>query len=124
MPRYFTVQEANDALRVIRPLVKALMELRQTVLGRQPEIWPVLQKALGNGGSKAASQAAGEFARMEKLVNEIKANGAELKDINTGLLDFLALRDGREVYLCWKYGEEDIQYWHELDTGYSGRLPL
>jgi hypothetical protein len=47
-----------------------------------------------------------------------------IKDINTGLLDFLALKDGREVYLCWQYGEGDIAFWHEVDAGYAGRQPI
>jgi hypothetical protein len=47
-----------------------------------------------------------------------------LKDLNIGLLDFLSLRGGREIYLCWRYGEAEICYWHDLDAGYGGRQPL
>ena len=48
----------------------------------------------------------------------------ELKDLQTGLVDFPALREGREVYLCWQLGEPDVGYWHEIDTGFSGRMPV
>jgi hypothetical protein len=54
----------------------------------------------------------------------IAASGAELKDINSGLLDFRSQREGREVYLCWRYGEGEIRFWHDLDAGFAGRQPL
>jgi hypothetical protein len=59
-----------------------------------------------------------------ELIQKILSTGVEVKDINLGLVDFLSLRDGREVYLCWQFGEEDIRFWHDLDTGYTGRQPL
>jgi len=58
------------------------------------------------------------------LIHQIQSAGAQIKDINIGLLDFSALKDGREVYLCWKFGEQDIAYWHEVDAGYAGRQPI
>ena len=47
-----------------------------------------------------------------------------LRDIDRGLVDFPALRDGREVYLCWELGENEVAYWHDLEGGYGGREPL
>jgi hypothetical protein len=111
-------------LVVIRPLIAEMLDLRQSLLVRQPEFWPVVQKAAGNGGSQAASEAVVEFNRFDALVRQVQALGAELKDLNTGLLDFPSLRDGREVYLCWRHGEDDIHFWHELDAGFAGRQPL
>jgi hypothetical protein len=61
---------------------------------------------------------------IEGLIDEIKAYGCVLKDLNAGLLDFLAERDGREVYLCWRYGEDKIEFYHELHTGFQGRRPF
>ena len=124
MPRYFTVEQANEALKILKPLVQEMMEIRQSILERQPETWPALQKAVGNGGSKAASLMAQEFARLNDLARQIQSTGILLKDINLGLLDFPSLRDGREVYLCWRYGEELIEYWHDVDAGYAGRQKL
>ena len=63
------------------------------------ELEPLLQKVLGNGGGKVASQAVTYFERLEELLARIQESGVELKDINSGLLDFPCLRDGREVYL-------------------------
>lgn len=121
MPRYFTREEAEIALEMIRPLVAQILEIRQDIIRRQPEVWPVIERAAGNGGSRTASQLEREFERLDALVHAIQATGAVLKDIDVGLVDFLALRDGREVYLCWKYGEERLAYWHDINTGFSGR---
>jgi len=94
------------------------------LLEKRPELVPVLMQIGSNGGSKVASQLVEEFRRMETLAAQIQATGAQLKDINNGLVDFLTLREDREVFLCWRYDEEQIQYWHEIDAGYSGRQPL
>lgn len=122
--RYFTLEQARAALDVIRPLLSEIMEIRQSILSREPEVWPVVAKAAGNGGSKVASQVAQEFGRLDQAVRAILATGAMLKDVNTGLVDFPALHEDREIYLCWKYGEETIRFWHEMDAGFSGRQPL
>lgn len=122
--RYFTLEQARAALEVIRPLVAEILEIRQSILDREPQVWPVVAKAAGNGGNKVASQVVQEFDRLDQAVRAILATGALLKDINIGLVDFLSLREDREIYLCWKYGEEDIRFWHEIDAGYAGRRPL
>jgi hypothetical protein len=123
-PRYFTLEQANAVVQAIRPLLAEILEIRQTILAQQPQIWPVVAKAAGNGGNKDASLMVVEFQRLDALVREIYGTEAIIKDINTGLIDFLALRQGHEVYLCWKYGEGEIGFWHEIDGGFSGRQPL
>jgi hypothetical protein len=124
MPRYFTLQEANEALNAIRPLMDELQAIRREILARQPDVWPVVERSAGNGGSLAASKLVKEFERLDSLIQRIQATGAIFKDINLGLLDFSALKNGREVYLCWKYGEEDIVFWHEVEAGYAGRQSI
>ena len=123
-PSYFTLEQAQAALAIIRPLLAEIMEIRQSILDREPEVWPVVEKAAGNGGNRVASQLAQEFERLDQAIRAILATGALLKDVNLGLVDFPALQDGREIYLCWKYGEETISFWHEINTGFSGRQPL
>jgi len=120
-PRYFTIEQANLAIVVIRPLMREALEIRSRILSMQEEVWPVIEKALGNGGNRAASVAAYEFEHLDDLVHQIQAAGAMIKDINTGLVDFLGQRDGRDVYLCWKYGEDRVEYWHEIEAGFAGR---
>jgi hypothetical protein len=61
------------------------------------------------------------FAAIQRLINEVQGHGCVIKDLNVGLLDFLAERNGREVYLCWRFGEDKIEYFHELHTGFQGR---
>lgn len=124
MPRYFTLDEASAMLDVIRPMLAEILEIRQSILEKQPEVWPVLAKAAGNGGNRAANQVEREFTTLNQLVHRIQATGAVLKDLDLGLIDFPALRAGREVYLCWKYGEDQIRYWHDIDSGFVGRQPL
>jgi len=124
MPQYFTLQEANKALEVIRPLMDEVQMIRKKILENQPEAWPAIEKSAGNGGNRALSNMVQDFEKLDALIHQIQDTGAQIKDINTGLLDFSALKDGREVYLCWQYGEEDIAFWHEIEAGFAGRQPI
>ena len=124
MPQYFTLQEANEALKIIRPLMDEVQVIRQKILENQPEAWPAIEKSAGNGGNRALSDLVQDFEKLDALVHQIQDMGAQIKDINTGLLDFSALKNGREVYLCWQHGEDDIQYWHEIEAGFAGRQPI
>ncbi len=122
--RYFTLQQANAIVVAIRPLVAEILSIRKGILERQPELWPVLSQAAGNGGSKAASQIASEFARLEEFIHAVQESGALLRDLNTGLVDFLARRQGEDIYLCWQYDEASILFWHSLEAGFAGRQPV
>jgi len=124
MPQYFTLQEANEALNIIRPLMIDVQAIREKIIANQPEAWPAIEKSAGNGGNKVLSAMVQDFERLDKLVHQILDRGVQIKDINIGFLDFSAMRDGQEVYLCWQYGEDDIAFWHELETGYAGRKPI
>ena len=124
MPQYFTLQEANEALKIIRPLMDEVQVIRQKILENQPEAWPAIEKSAGNGGNRALSDLVDDFEKLDALVHQIQDTGAQIKDINTGLLDFSALKNGREVYLCWQHGEDDIQYWHEIEAGFAGRQSI
>ena len=119
--RYFTMEQANTAVALIRPILREMLEIRQRIIDLQPEVWPVIEKVIGNGGNQAASQATREFERINDLAHEIQALGGIIKDLNNGLVDFLALREGREVYLCWKYDEHHVAFWHEIEAGFDGR---
>lgn len=124
MPRYFTLQEANETLSIIRPLLDEVQQIRQEILKKQPEAWPAIAKSAGNGGNRALSNMVQDFERFDALVHRIQETDVLIKDINLGLLDFPALRDGHEVYLCWQYGEGDIAFWHEVEAGFTGRQPI
>jgi hypothetical protein len=124
MPQFFTLDEANNALETIRPLMDEVQAIRRKILANQPEAWPAIEKSAGNGGNRALSDMVEDFEKLDALIHQIQDLGAQIKDINTGLLDFSALKDGREVYLCWQYGEDDIQFWHEIEAGFAGRQPI
>jgi hypothetical protein len=124
MPRYFTLEQANKTLEEIRPMMEEIQSIRQAILENQPEAWPAVEQAAGNGGSHAASLLALDFGRLDDLVHEIMDTGALIKDLDTGLVDFPALRKGQEVYLCWQFGEARIDYWHEIEAGFAGRQPI
>src|SRR4030095_8771565 len=106
------------------PWMEEVQAIRQQILAHQPEIWNVMEKAAGNGGNLTLSRMVKTFDRLDELIHNIQDAGAIIKDINTGLLDFLALKDGREVYLCWKYGEVDVKFWHDIDDGFAGRQSI
>ncbi len=124
MEKYFTLQEANNVLKIIRPLMDDVQAIREKILANQPEAWPAIEKSAGNGGNKALSRMVNDFEKLDALIHQILDTGVQIKDVNMGLLDFSAMRDGREVYLCWQYGEEDIAFWHEIDAGFAGRQPI
>jgi hypothetical protein len=64
------------------------------------------------------------MAKLEDFVDELSEIGCELKDYQMGLIDFVGRHEGRDIYLCWKLGEESITHWHELDSGFAGRQPV
>jgi hypothetical protein len=130
--RYFTPDEANAALEQVRPLAEEMVDHRRelaVLLSRRAELSTTIA---GNGGDMDP----GELARVEaeigeqakgvaRCVNEIHGLGAEVKDADEGLIDFPALHgEDEEVLLCWKLGEEEIEYWHSVEGGFAARRPL
>jgi hypothetical protein len=131
--RHFTPDEANAELVAVRPLVERMVEQRQAhvdALARQEELEGHIR---GNGGGIPPAELAEAAAEVErvarelaKTIDDIVAHGAEIKDLDEGLIDFPALRHGETVLLCWKLGEDEIRYWHTVEGGFAGRqeLPL
>lgn len=122
--RYFTLDEARAALPQVARLVGQVLAARRDLIALQPEIWPVLERAVQNGGAPAALRMLRQVQALEAAVRELRAMGVLLKDLDQGLVDFPSLRDGREVFLCWKHEEDDILWWHEVDAGFAGRQPV
>lgn len=122
--RYFSLDEARATLPRVKALMEQVQTARREILRVRPDALPAIEKAATNGGNKAAGELSAHAMRLEQGVKGIIALGVTIKDIDAGLVDFLGLRNGREVYLCWRYGEEELGFWHELNTGFSGRRPL
>jgi hypothetical protein len=122
--KYFTVAEANQLLPRLRVLIEKMFAFREEALALNPEVLPILEKAVGNGGSRKAGELVETFRKFESVVLELQQLGCELKGIEQGLIDFPALRDGRTIYLCWQYNEPEVTFWHEVDAGFAGRQRL
>ena len=130
-PKIFTVEEANRFLPKIREILKKLRRLREIIESKKVEM--DLFEIVGVP-KPTVSVDAGMTKEMEHLNNlAVEFNGqlelledmgCQVKDLEQGLVDFFAVREGRLVYLCWKEGEGLIQYWHTLDGGFAGRQPL
>lgn len=122
--RYFTIEEANALLPTIKPLMADLMERRAKCARLGRSVAELLRQLHVDIGGPVLSELAVEFMVIESLVSRIKETGCVVKSLEGGLVDFLAKIDGRDVYLCWRYGEESVAYYHELHTGFRGRQPL
>ena len=123
--KYFTVAEANQLIPHIKALVEGLQNNRRRLQNQRPAAEALAQKAEGNGGGGEASTYLIDYlARFQRGMADLEGLGVILKDVERGLIDFPHWRQGREVYLCWKLGEERIDSWHDIDSGYAGRQPL
>lgn len=122
--KYFTVEEANELLPTLEPLLKEVLDRRARVsLAVQGER-TLLSDFQSNIGNETTSDMVQDFIAIETLLAEIRSYGCTVKNIHAGLLDFLCDRNGRDVYLCWKYGEPEVGYYHELHTGFQGRQQI
>lgn len=129
--RRFTIEEAQAALREVRPLAEELVERHralQEAMRRQAEI---TLRIAGNGGGlqpqslvEVQQAAAREAAALSRCLERIQELGAQVKDLERGLLDWPALREGEEVLFCWHVGEDEIRFWHGAEDGFAGRRPL
>ena len=118
---YFTVQEANSLLPEIKPLMAELMERRARVVSTRGELTEMFELGNSDFGGAKASEIVVEFMAIERLAKLIRSRGCLIRDLNAGLIDFLSERDGREIYLCWRFGEPRVEFYHELNSGFQGR---
>jgi hypothetical protein len=127
--KLFTIEEANRALPLVRRIVADLRDDYQAwreLMARYEIIAAGTRAYLGEDQHEVAlrHELAERAARLDGLLEELKAVGCELKDFELGLVDFYALLDDRLVFLCWRLGEPRVEYWHEVDAGIAGRQPV
>jgi hypothetical protein len=123
--RHYTVEQANATLGWVSDRVKRLRDARHTLrkLGAAAsETLEALDPQAG--GSYPTRELAAPLVSFSLALNELEALDIVVKDIERGLVDFPALRDGDEVYLCWLVDEPEVAFWHGLDAGFAGRQPL
>ena len=98
------------------------MKIGEEIRAHQPELWSLVEKSAGNGGNSKLSKLLKDFDRLDGLFHQIQDMEIEVKDLTSGLIDFPAWHEDHEVYLCWKYGEDTVQFWHEIEAGFMGRM--
>jgi hypothetical protein len=128
MQKSFTVEDADRMLPLVSRIVRDVVE--------QTRRWQERVRAYEVlGASASPDHPDPELGRLQREIQQLAADidgfiaelaalGVELKDLETGLVDFPAEMDGRPVYLCWRYGEPAVRHWHERDAGYRGRQPI
>ena len=121
--RHYTIDEARSMLPQVRKWLDQIDHLRSRIERLEKRIGMLVGEGNDIGGG-SVDQSVKHLSELKVLLREFESREILIKDIDRGLIDFPALRDGREVFLCWERGEEDIEHWHDLDTGFSGREPL
>lgn len=129
--RIFTPAEANSALTEVRPVAERLVAVRRRMHELEQAQGDLVIAIGGNGGGYAASDLNAAQAELGGLaeaavacVERLEELGVEIKDLDLGLLDFPARRDGSDVLLCWHVGEDAVTAWHGLEEGFAGRKPI
>ena len=121
--RHYTVEQANRMLPRLEPLLLELREARDQLT--EEEAHEALSGAApGNGGGEPGRRVGEAFLGLRRVLVELQALGLVVRDVNRGLIDFPAIIEGREVYLCWQLGEDGVTWWHDLEAGFGGREPL
>lgn len=129
--KLFTLEEANGLLTWLEGSFARLDPYRAEYAKCRERQAALLQKGRGDGHSQLETEA----HRLQQMLDELRksiqdileqitSRGITVRDLERGLVDFPAMRDGREVFLCWLRGEPEVRFWHDLDTGFAGRQPL
>ena len=128
IPKLYTVAEARELVDKLRPILIEIRALRREIADHSAILRTLSPEMRGNGHAADVSRREDRVSRCIELIGrrlgEIEELDIEVKDIETGLVDFFSLRDGRVVYLCWAVDEPTIAYWHEINAGFRGRQPL
>ena len=122
--KLFTLDEANAFVPQLLDLVPRIQKLSISLNNDFPDIKNAREKAKWNGGSDQGVDYLNAVLKYNDLMHRIEGMGCEVKGIQEGLVDFPSLREGREVYLCWRMPVKEILFWHDLNTGFSGRKPI
>ncbi|HEY6776169.1 MAG TPA: DUF2203 domain-containing protein [Thermoleophilaceae bacterium] len=121
--RHYTLEEASALLPRVADLIERMRSARDR-LGDREARKALAEAGTTNGGGKPGRTVSEGFLELRESMVELRQLEVILRDLDRGLVDFPALREGREVYLCWQEGEDEIGFWHEPDAGFAGRRPL
>ena len=121
--KHYTRDEARQLLPRVTEWLDELRSARDLVAHYDEQ----LGKAVGQGddlGGDAVNRYVRTLGRLKEILQIFQTREIQIKDLDRGLIDFPAYVGGKEVFLCWETGEEDIEFWHDLDSGYAGRERL
>jgi len=121
--RHYTLDQANAALPWVIERLERLRSAREGFADEDAR--EALGEATpGNGGGEPGRVVSEAFLDLQAAAAELDAVEVVVRDLDRGLIDFPALREGMEIYLCWEDGESEIGYWHDVEAGFAGRRPL
>ena len=121
--RHYTLEQATALLPRVQELIEVMRAARDR-LGDREAREALAEAGPGNGGGAPGRTVSEGFLELRESMLELRERDVVLRDLDRGLIDFPALRDGQEVYLCWLEGEDEIGFWHEPGAGFAGRQPL
>jgi hypothetical protein len=121
--RHYSLEEASALLGRVTELLATLRSARDR-LGDAEARAALEEAGQGNGGGEPGKVVSEGFLELREAMLELREREIVLRDLDRGLIDFPALRDGAEVYLCWEEGEPEIGFWHDPEAGFGGRRPL
>jgi len=122
--RIFTLAEANGLIPELEQLWSTIKEGRQILVDTREEVKKASAQASLGGGTVVGVQYIKGLQSINSSLHAIQELGVVIKDVEIGLCDFPFLLDGRLVFLCWKSGEEQVRWWHDIDSGYANRQPI
>ena len=127
MPYHYQTHYTLDEARALLPQVRQWLQRLQAAMERFNQYEKRL-RSLAQGGADLGGPTVNDWTRlmveMTELFAEFHNREILIKDLGRGLVDFPSLKGDKEVFLCWEQDEEDIHFWHDLDSGYAGREPL
>jgi hypothetical protein len=118
--RKFTLDQANSTLPLVKRIVADIVQCHTNV----SKLHKRLESVTGKEQQALQSELEKTIEALQEYVDELAEIGCELKDFPTGLVDFIGRHQGRDVCLCWKLGEDKIEFWHEMQTGVAGRQSI
>jgi hypothetical protein len=122
--RYFTVEDANAVLPLLEAWLTTMRNAKREMESLSDEITPVIERAHLNSGGASASRFVRALHAYNELAAHIEEEGIQLRDVEMGLVDFPSRRFEREIHLCWRSGEPEVLYWHEVNAGFQNRRRL
>jgi len=122
--RLFTLSEANHLIPQLNTRLTSVRQAKAVLTRTKEDIRKASARAEYGGGSTVGPLYISSLQQISTNLQAIQEMGVLVKDLEIGLCDFPHLRDGRVVFLCWKFGEQEIKWWHETSRGYKDRCPL